>query len=94
MAQSFKESAHLHSDRERYAEGWERIFGKSNLQEQVDQALDDQRITGLSESVWVNSAGEIQEEYRHGLLLMSRKNAEGLRDLVAKSKVDASRHDG
>lgn len=30
MAQSFKEKAHLNTDRKAYSEGWDRIFGKKN----------------------------------------------------------------
>lgn len=30
MAQGFKETAHHKIDREKYAEGWERIFGKKD----------------------------------------------------------------
>lgn len=30
MAQTFKETAHLHTDRKAYEEGWERIFGKKD----------------------------------------------------------------
>jgi hypothetical protein len=33
MAQKFKETAHLHTDMEKYGEGYDRIFGKKNSSE-------------------------------------------------------------
>lgn len=33
MAQSFKETAHLRTDPEKFSEGWNRIFGKKETDE-------------------------------------------------------------
>ena len=33
MAQKFKETAHLHTDMNKYGEGYDRIFGKKNSEE-------------------------------------------------------------
>jgi hypothetical protein len=30
MAQNFKETAHLKTDRDKYAEGWDHVFGKKD----------------------------------------------------------------
>lgn len=37
MAQKFKETAHLHTDMNKYSEGWDRIFNKKALEESNEE---------------------------------------------------------
>ena len=37
MARNFKETAHLNTDKKKYDEGWERIFGKNKKKRQKEE---------------------------------------------------------
>jgi hypothetical protein len=39
MAQKFKETAHLHTDMEKYGEGYDRIFGKKDSKENEPHSI-------------------------------------------------------
>lgn len=59
MAQKFKETAHLHTDMEKYGESYDRIFGKKNSQEahanshsESDYAEERARVKELARKVY------------------------------------------
>ena len=50
MAQKFKETAHLHTDMEKYGEGYDRIFGKKdNKKDDADNTRGSDRYEGEKE---------------------------------------------
>lgn len=44
MAQTFKETAHLHTNVEKYNEGYERIFGKKDAQKESEQPVQNEEL--------------------------------------------------
>ncbi len=53
MAQTFKETAHLHTDLDKYGEGYDRIFKKS----QEPQKDENQKIKDLAKSIYQELQG-------------------------------------
>lgn len=73
MAQKFKEVAHLRTDMEKYSEGYDRIFGKKNVDEPkkeevvIDQDAEYQRVINIARQTYkdLEWSGQESEGFPH-----------------------------